>query len=408
MVAAATNCTDRPSPTRLVRWTIGLLSVLAAGIAAYLLHLSLASRGLPAGCGQGSGCEEVLTSRWSQIFGLPVSGAALPVYAAIMVTIFFTGPRVSPARGRRAWSLLIMLAGIVAGSAVWFVGLQFAAIGAVCPWCLAEHGLGLLIAALIVFVSPIARTLAMRASGLGVSLVALFALAQTFGGNQPPAVQRLPAGENADTGPGRDRQISVLNGKFELLPHEVPALGSPDAPKLVVVLFDYCCPHCRAAHGYLVNGLTTREGQFAVLLMPTPLNEKCNPFWEHTESRFEHACELARLALAVWRADPKSFAPYDRWLFEPELPRGPQEARRRAEELVGVAALNQAIADPWIDRQIEQNVGAYHNSQAERVPVILSPGMQSIVGRPESEEQLFQLLDKELGLHPFSTVRSST
>jgi protein-disulfide isomerase len=218
-------------------------------------------------------------------------------------------------------------------------------------------------------------------------------------------VQRLPEGQNADTGPGPDRLISVLNGRLTLAPHELPLLGSADSPKLLVVLFDYCCPHCRATHGYLLNGLAAHKDELAVLLLPTPLNSKCNPYWEQTEERFAHACELARLALAVWRADRAAFVRFDAWLFEPEKPRDPAEARHRAEELVPAAALDRALQDPWIDRQIEQNVAAYHNSQAERVPVILSPGMRAIVGRPESEEQLFQLLDRELLLRSPQTSR---
>ncbi len=226
------------------------------------------------------------------------------------------------------------------------------------------------------------------------------ALAQALVPYHPPAVQRLPEGKNADTGPGPDRLISVLNGKLAIAPHELPILGSADAPKLLVVLFDYCCPHCRTTHGYLLNGLASHKNELAVLVLPTPLNTKCNPYWEETEPRFEHACELARLALAVWRADRAAFPAFDAWLFEPEQPRDPVAARRRAEQLVTAAALERALSDPWIDHQIEQNVAAYHNSGAQRVPVILSPGMRSIGGRPESEAQLFQLLEKELSLRP--------
>jgi hypothetical protein len=75
-------------------------------------------------------------------------------------------------------------------------------------------------------------------------------------------------------------------------------------------------------------------------------------------------------------------------------------ARRQAEKLVTAAALETALKDPWIDRQIEQNVTAYHNSQAARIPVILSPGMKAIVGEPASGQELLQLLEKELSLGP--------
>jgi uncharacterized membrane protein len=416
MPASRNPPTVPASPTRWTRWSLCLLSLLGGGVAAYLLFLSLAHRNLPAGCGQGSGCDEVLHSRWSQVFGVPVSGPAVAVYAMVLLTALFLRPGNSFLQKQKAWSVLILLAAVLAGSAIWFVVLQLAVIKAICPWCLGEHGLGLLVAAIILSSAPVGRTRSpvndveaspllsigrVLASGaVGVALVGGLALAQTLVAYHPPQVQRLPEGQNADTGPGPNRMISVLNGRLTFAPHEVPVLGSADAPKLLVVLFDYCCPHCRATHGYLLNGLAAREDELAVLLLPTPLNSKCNPYWEQTEERFAHACELARLALAVWRVDRAAFVRFDAWLFEPEKPRDPAEARRHAAELVPAGALDRALQDPWIDRQIEQNVAAYHNSQAERVPVILSPGMRAIVGRPESEEQLFQLLEKELKLRP--------
>ena len=398
-----------PSPTipaslpPLARFTLLPLTLLGIGVALYLLWTVLAHRGLPAGCGHGSGCDEVLNSRWAQVFGFPVSGLAFAAYWGILISLASLRFARFPFQYQRAWSALNFFAALLVAALIWFVGLQLLVIRAICPWCLAEHGVGLLVAAIVFATAPNFRKVAVAA---GVLAVAGIGLAQTLVDYHPPAVQRLPADENADTGPGPDRLVSVLNGRLTLAPHELPALGSADAPKLLVVLFDYCCPHCRATHGYLLNGMAAHQDELAVLLLPTPLNTKCNPFWQETEPRFEHSCELARLALAVWRVDRKAFVQFDAWLFEPETPRDPTEARRKAEELTSAAALAQALKDPWIDRQIEQNVTAYHNSGAERVPVILSPGMRAIVGRPESEKQLFELLEKELALR--STQTSTT
>jgi uncharacterized membrane protein len=413
-VDGATGDPVRAAPTRLTRGAIAILSLAACGVAGYLLYLSLAERGLPAGCGSGSGCEEVLSSRWSQLFGVPVSAGGVAVYVGILAALPFVGPRNSPARIGAAWSALILSAVVVAASAIWFVGLQLVVIRAVCPWCMGEHVLGLAIAALILRTATtgwnrsssdashprgvVRRARILRVAVTGIGLVGLLALGQTFAEYHPPGVQRLPPGRNADTGPGPQRRLSVLDGEFTFAAHDVPALGSPDSPKVVLVLFDYCCPHCRATHAYLLNGLAAHKDELGILLLPTPLNSQCNPYWEHTESRFEHSCELARLALAVWRGDRSKFPGFDAWLFEPEKPREPDAARRFAEELVPAAALDKALADPWIGRLIEQNVNAFHTSHAERVPVILSPGMSTIVGRPESEEQLFAILEKELGL----------
>jgi uncharacterized membrane protein len=401
---------------RSTLWAIALLAIAAGGLAGYLLDRSLQGRSLPVGCGSGSSCEEVLNSQWSQVFGIPVSGLAAAVYILILADVPFVANRWTACTRRRAWSVLLFLAAVVAMAAIWFVGVQSFVIRKFCPWCLVEHGLGTIMAALVFSRAPIAwkrspmngdmsdspiLRVGNLAGGLGFGFIATagLATAQTAIPYQAP-VLRLPAGQNADIGQGADRRIAVLNGSLILAPRQIPSLGSPDRPTLLVVLFDYCCPHCRATHADLLEILGKTGNELGILLLPTPLNERCNPHWERTEPRFANACELARLALAVWRANPAVFADFDTWLFESERPRDPQEARRRAAELVTETALQRSLADAWTAKQIERNVDAYHDSQAKRLPVILSPGMATIVGRPQSAEQLLELLQNELPLSP--------
>ena len=69
-------------PSRWVSISCTLLSTVALGVAVYLYSTSLAESGRPLGCGENSGCAEVLTSRWSQVFGIPVSIPAALVYGA--------------------------------------------------------------------------------------------------------------------------------------------------------------------------------------------------------------------------------------------------------------------------------------------------------------------------------------
>ena len=176
----------------------------------------------------------------------------------------------------------------------------------------------------------------------------------------------------------------MIDGHLQVIVSDEPVLGSPDAEKLVVVMFDYCCPHCRRTHEYLLHALERYPDQLGVVCLPFPLDADCNSTVEETEARFEHACDLARLALAVWRADASAFVEYDRWLFEPEMPRGLQEARAKAEQLVDAGPLEEALQDKGIDAAIARHVTAYEHSGAERIPLIMSPGFASIVGRPES------------------------
>jgi len=419
------NVTLSDGPGRFGLWGMRALIVAAASVSGYLLSVSLDQQRLPVGCGAGSGCAAVLASRWSSLLGIPVGGAAVVVYlAALIATCFLGGQR--PARVRRtAWSLLIGAAVIIAGAAVWFIALQIWVVNAICPWCMADHTLGLALSLLIICQAPIARRgtepngtsivdgeanlrsdsariiSRPRALGLvcaGIAAVGLLAGTQWLFDVPTGRTVRLPPGTNADSGPGPNRLVAVIDGKFQVAPHELPVLGSADSPKLLLVLFDYCCPHCRAAHGYLVRARQTFDGALGILMLPMPMDHKCNQTIQETEPRFEHACELARLALAVWRSDRTAFAAFDEWLFEPELPRDPAAARRKAEESVGAAALESALRDRWIDQQLAADVQAYVDSGADRIPIIMSPGFSSIVGRPESERQLLETLRTELQL----------
>lgn len=416
------DSTARTRPLRL--WVMRGLAATALGVAAYLLYVSVALNGQALGCGAGGGCSEVLTSSWSKVLGVPVGAPAVAVYALIVVLLFAAGRGGSMMRPPIVWGVLAVLAGLVLASAAWFTGLQVFVLKAFCPWCLSDHALGATVATLILWslfrssgVSetdeseddadlegamtdhrPFPRSAVACLAAMGLCVTAFLGGLQVAFPSAGPAVKRIAESGNSDSGSGPDRRIVVMGGKLTLAPHELPIIGSPDAPKLLVVMFDYCCPHCRRLHGWLDVARERYPGQFAVVLLPTPQNPRCHPGLEDLEPRFEHACELARLALGVWRTDRSKFAEFDQWLFESEDPRTPDAAQSKAESLVAPAALASALSDPWIDARIRANVEAYRQGGVDRIPVILSPGFAAIVGRPSDEDVLFKILETELGL----------
>src|ERR1022692_885384 len=132
------------------RWALTGLSALGLMLSTYLAWHYLAG-GAVIGCGGGRPCAEVINSRWSAIGGvLPVSGLAIGVYLAMLVANFFIGPTTAaPVRGL-AWRAMLVLVGAVAGSAVWFIIVQKWIIGSFCPYCMAAHITGLLLAVLVV------------------------------------------------------------------------------------------------------------------------------------------------------------------------------------------------------------------------------------------------------------------
>jgi uncharacterized membrane protein/protein-disulfide isomerase len=391
---------EQSSPVRApsLLWAAVVLALAAAGVSGYLLVTSLSVAQTPLGCGKGSGCEEVLTSRWSSVLGVPVSLPAALIYLVVIGTAL----RLIASRSdsRAGWGLLLACAGAIVAAAAWFIGVQTFAVEAFCKWCLAAHGLGLLTSGAIITTAVRFAHMKVSPVAFGVAATAALAVVQMAFPGKGPAVARLPAGEDYDSGPGPERIVAVLDGKLTAQVEEVPSIGPSDAPHVLVMLFDYCCPHCRRTHGDLMAALDQYPHQFTVLLLPTPLDAECNPGQAETEPRFEEACELARLALAVWRADRSKFAEFDAWLFEPEQPRTAADATQQAEQLVGASRLKAAIQDPWIEQRIASDVEAYIASEANQIPVLLSPGMPGVVGRTSDREELFSLLEKELGLKP--------
>lgn len=393
---------------RLPAWpliSLGLirgLALAAGGIAIYLTWVSLAASGEPLGCGAGSGCASVLASSWSKVAGIPVSLLALVVYLAVIVASFGVNAASWPI-AVASRQIMVLLGAICLAAAVWFVGLQAFVLAAWCPWCLADHALGTALAAIIAVVavrtrrsmSPrVSRPAVGRPIAVGLAMFAALALVQSIAPSRGPGLAQLAEGKNGDTGPGPQRVISVLGGKLELAVHDQPCLGSPDAPHLIVAFFDYCCPHCRATHGYLEAIRAKDPAQLAILVLPVPLDAKCNSTIAETEPRFQDACALARLALAVHQADRSQFATFDQWLFAHETPRELAAAEAEAARLVGADRLQTALADPSLNARIARHVEAYKASGADRIPLLMSPEFATLVGKPEDETELAAVLAK--------------
>ena len=137
--------------------------------------------------------------------------------------------------------------------------------------------------------------------------------------------------------------------------HNVPMVGSPDAPYVVTLLFDYQCSHCQELHFMLDEVVHRYTGKLAFALCPAPLNTQCNPYIPRDVDEFKNSCELAKIGLAVWVAKREVFPDFENWMFTFESgdswrPRSLETARAKAVELVGQAKFDAALSDPWIGR----------------------------------------------------------
>ena len=230
-----------------------------------------------AGCSGGSACDNVLSSRWSMLADiLPVSGLAMGVYLAMLFASLFISRKTELPIRRLAWKVLLVLTGSVAGSAVWFTIIQKWIIGEFCLYCMAAHITGLIITALVFwravkepesnstgYVSMPTKASIIRpwhATGLvmiGLVVAGTLALSQVV---LAPSVVYLD---------GKSQEkMSAVNY------HDVPIVGSPDAPIVMTLLFDYECSHCQKIHFMLNEAVKRYNGKLAFVLCPTPLNTR--------------------------------------------------------------------------------------------------------------------------------------
>lgn len=353
--------------------------------------------GGPAGCGSGSGCEHVLASRWAGIGPIPIGFAAALVYIGMLLGLV---AHRAGSPWRFAWIAVAVLSGSILSAAAWFIGIQVAVLGTLCIYCMADHALGLLAAgsaiALLVRNRPPASIAGWVTSAFAIGIATLAGLQLTLPYSVAPV--RLSSGGDFDSPIGPDRNIGLLSGALKLNVHEEPVLGSPDARHVLAALVDYNCPHCRRTHEYLAAAVKQWPADLAVIELPCPLNSACNKHIAETERRFQSSCELAMLALAVWKQKPDQFAGFSEWLFEPETPRVPEEAAREAEARAG-SALQPATRE-WAASMIARNTEAFGRSGTDRLPIVLSPEIGGIAGRPSDEKELLDILEKELRLPP--------
>lgn len=437
-------------------WVVRILLVVAFGAAAYLAWVSI-SHGPVAGCGPDSGCDKVLQSRWAYWLGIPATVPALLVYLALFGATFSVRNGSAPERQLWAWKLIIALSVMMTGAGVWFIGLQAIVIQAFCKFCMTAHLCGLAAAALTLKRVPLIRdpiakpAWSNRAQSFGIPRATFFlwlllgfaGVAVLVAGQflvekkrnvvkplllasvtnadiiptpviiRPPPPVPAPASTNLapTSNPPASKPLLIqrlgprlvaLHGGAFLIPlDEVPMIGSPDAPHLIVSLFDYTCHHCRQLHPLLKQAQQRFGDQLGIISLPMPLATNCNPAITRFFRPHALACDYAQLGLAVWRAKRDAFPQFDDWLFTPEQPVPPAEARQYAAQLVGTEKLEAALADEWITRQIHMDGSLYHTNYLRMrdatMPELMIGSVISF-GPLNSVQDLVKLIEQQLGL----------
>lgn len=434
---------------------IRLLALVAMGISAYLAYGSLTGDRV-AGCGPDSGCDQVLTSKWAYWMNVPVSVFALVPYAIILGASFRIGSKRDAKSRRLTWAWMLGGAMTVFGAATWFVGIQAFLLKSFCVYCMTAHACGAIASILIfvnaplrradakpweleklVFIAPrVFRRIAVVAVALLATLIygqvkferktmvvkpvlpGTNALAVTTTNIQPeppkpiatatstpeptPVVFTTPPVPPQPTTPApAKRMLPIYGGRFEIDVMELPTMGAPTNQHVVVSLFDYTCHHCRSMHPLLTEAQRMFGSQLTIVGLPMPLDPLCNPTMRRANPAHTNACALAKLSLAVWRADRTKHHEFDEWIMTGEKPPSLPAAEAKAVELVGDPLLRQAMLDPWVNNQLRTGIAIYEVAyQAGRgqMPQLIV-GMNVALGS-YSKPELIQLLVDNLGLKP--------
>jgi protein-disulfide isomerase len=207
-------------------------------------------------------------------------------------------------------------------------------------------------------------------------------------------VEKTPAKKLDGKTTARKRRIVTVGGQISLDIRHWPLLGKPDAKYVFAEMFDYTCPYCRATHQAVKGAMEHFGDDLAIIALPVPLDAACNRTVGYTAAEHAEACEIAKIAVAVWRVDRKQFAPFHSWLFESAYKRTAAEARQHAADLVGEKAIRDELNLPHAGSYVAKHVELYERVGSGSLPKILFAN-STVSGSVESANTLIDMIARE-------------
>jgi uncharacterized membrane protein len=245
---------------------IGQLSIIVAMILASHAAVVALTSGHHAGCAEGGGCADVMSSQWATVLGIPVALFAVVLYLA---TLLLSVAGFSEGRGQA----LRFCGGLIVMAAAYFTVIQAFWIGSVCVSCMSTHGFAVF-GVLMIFrgrrpassapgffgIRPAPPMLAAAACLSGLAAVQFFHV----GGSRAQQVQVV-----ADDGREFARNlfftpfitlnggvgVALDGGALPVLGAEIPEISlgtnATREPLQVVLINDWTCAHCVELHAML-------------------------------------------------------------------------------------------------------------------------------------------------------------
>jgi uncharacterized membrane protein/glutaredoxin len=159
-------------------WPLFVLAVLGMALSGYLTFTAWSGKTV-AFCTEGAGCDVVLSSRWSTLFGMPTSFWGFLTYALLAAVAWNRH-----ADNQWRWAWVISLFGLL--YSLYLTAISYFELQAACPYCLTSLSLMTIIFIVTTFQRPenlqhfswgpwLAKT-------IGVALVAIVALHTYYAG----------------------------------------------------------------------------------------------------------------------------------------------------------------------------------------------------------------------------------
>ncbi len=399
-------------------WAVRILSFAAMVVCLVLFSFKLTGRiSSLAGCGGEGGCGQVMGGEWSEWFQVPVTVLAAGIYAGILL---LTLPSVQRVLGKTGDQLLAAAGVILAGAAVYFLCLLYFKEKQNCPWCLSLHVTGLVVSGLILTMSVKVQREGERgvleaAMLTGFMAIGLLAAGQVWG--PKPETHLITdggfagnAGVPATVVGGSEaakvispRILEFFGGELKFDAAVLPVLGEPDARVVLVEFFDYTCGSCRDLAVDLKALKKKLPGAISVVVLPAPLNRGCNPWLKDSVKDHPGACELAKIALACWKAKPAAFAELHDFLLTLPLPANETQvavARRKADDLAGAREMAVAMEDAWVGQRLQENLGTFAKltTQNIKMPKLLLHTSMMMHGPAKDEQTFISVIEQQFDL----------
>ncbi|QEG21285.1 vitamin K epoxide reductase family protein [Mariniblastus fucicola] len=178
--------------------------------------------------------------------------------------------------------------------------------------------------------------------------------------------------------------------------HQWPVDGSPTAKYVFVEMFDYTCSHCRSTSEAIFKVKERMGDDLAVVVLPVPMNSRCNGAIKVDHLAHAEACEISTLAIAVWRCDPAKFSEFHKWLLDGKDAPSFAEALAKANEMVGEERLDKERKKKTAGAYVQRHCMMYKMLNGGAVPKLLFP-KQAVQGAFTGVDALENLIKEQAG-----------